>query len=158
MGAMRSTYALNALREKRARLAGEIEALERKAAIQRHTLCQVDAAILLFDPNADPSAIRSIRPRHKCLLFRHGEQMRLCLSALREAKGPITARRVAEYAMLAKGMDVQDDDLRASIVVQVRVALFRLAARGQARRVVLVPDVWWELEGDDAAWRQQELL
>jgi hypothetical protein len=70
-----------------------------------------------------------------------------CLEALREAKGPMRARSVAEYAMLAKGPPTDDSRVREGIVDQVRIALARLERRGLVRRVVAAPEVWWELVG-----------
>jgi hypothetical protein len=58
---MRDTFAIAALRWKRAHQAGDIEAAERQLAVQREVLAQIDTAIGLFDPGVDPSAIRSIR-------------------------------------------------------------------------------------------------
>ncbi len=59
---MRATFALSALRRKRAYLAGEIEAVERQIAAKRGALAQLDATILLFNPAADPDLIGSFRP------------------------------------------------------------------------------------------------
>jgi hypothetical protein len=93
-------------------------------------LAKIDATLSVFEPGADPSAICNIMPVKRCIHFRHDEQRQLCLGALREAKGPATARHVAEYAMHAKGMDVEDAALRTVFVEQVRVALARSAAQG----------------------------
>jgi hypothetical protein len=153
---MRDTFVISGLRKKRARIAGEIEAYERRIAPLRETLAQLDAALLIFQPGADPELIRSIMPMRRCLQFRHGEQRRLCLAALR--KGPATARQVCEHAMRAKGMDVDDAPLRRAITEQVRVALARLAVRGVARKVIDAPEVWWEVVQDQADWAQRALF
>jgi hypothetical protein len=47
-------YAVLALRRKRARLAGEIEAIERAEIGRRASLANLDAAILLFENAGDP--------------------------------------------------------------------------------------------------------
>ena len=60
---MRYTFAISALRDKRARLLGEIESLERKAAKLRQDMANIDATLRLFHPDADPSHITPIRPR-----------------------------------------------------------------------------------------------
>jgi hypothetical protein len=73
------------------------------------------------------------------LFFRQGEQMRLCLDALREAGSPLSAPQVAEHAMVAKGLAVDNAPILASIAVQVRVALGRLKARGLAVRISSLP-------------------
>jgi hypothetical protein len=153
---MRNTFVISGLRKKRARIAGEIESHERRIAPLRETLAQLDAALLIFQPGADPDLIRSIMPMRRCLQFRHGEQRRLCLAALR--KGPATARQVCEHAMKAKGMDLDDAPLRRATTEQVRVALARMAARGVVRKIVLAPEVWWEVAQDQPDWAQEVLF
>ncbi len=69
----------------------------------------------------------------------------MILEALREATGPMRARSVAEYAILAKGLSVDDGRVRDGIADQVRIALTRLERRGRVRRVIVAPEVWWEL-------------
>lgn len=133
------------LHRKRARLAGEIEVAERRLAKQREVLAQVDAVIRLYEPQRNPELIPAIRPCGRCLFFRHGEQMRLCRDALREAGQPIKARAVAEYAMAAKGLPADDWRVRDVIIEQVRIALRRLERKGAVRRIIRTPDTWWEL-------------
>ena len=144
---MRYTYALSALRDKRARLAGEIEAAELRLMKQRTGLVALDATLRLFHPDADPNHITSIRPMFRCSLFRHGEQRRLCREALRDAGGPLPTRLVTEYLMRAKGVDPADRPLRRAMLEHTRLALMRLAERGQVRKIIEEPEVWWELVG-----------
>ena len=60
---MRATFALSALRRKRAYLAGEIEAVERQIAAKRGALAQLDATILLIQSEPPiPDLIGSFRP------------------------------------------------------------------------------------------------
>ncbi len=142
---MGNIYAIMALRRKRAYLAGEIERVERGLADQRKTLATLDATIRLFEPASNPELISAIRPMRRGLFFRHGEQTRLCIAALREASKPLSARSVAAYAMEAKGLPLDNAPILASITVQVRVALHRLETKGIARRIISKPDAWWEL-------------
>jgi len=143
----RDTFLIMGLHRKRARLAGEIEAAERKIARARKALAQVDALIRLFE-GGNPELIPAIRPVSRCLFFRHGEQMRLCMDALREAGRPLQARAIAEYAMLAKGLPVDNARVRENITDQVRIALTRLEKRrGRVRRIIRAPETWWELVG-----------
>jgi hypothetical protein len=64
------------------------------------------------------------------LFFRQGEQMRLCLAALRETGQPISARQVAGHAMWAKGLPTDNEAVVGSIRAKVRVALGRLEEKG----------------------------
>jgi hypothetical protein len=145
---MRYTYAISALRDKHARLAGEIEASERAATKLREQLAAIDATLRLFHPAADPSHITPIRPIWRGVYFRNGERTRLCLEALRDAGGPLRQGGIAEHVMRAKGMDPEDSEdrpLRATIVNNVGVSLFRMVREGKVRKIVTEPDVWWEL-------------
>lgn len=142
---MRYTYAISGLRDKRARLAGEIESAERKLAKLREDVAAIDATLRLFHPATDPSHITPIRPRWRGVYFRNGERSRLCLEALRDAGCPIRQGAVAEYVMRAKGMDPADRPLRATIVNNVGVSLYRLSKAGTVRKIVEEPETWWDL-------------
>jgi hypothetical protein len=142
---MRDTYAILALRRRRAYLVGEIAQAERQLADKHRALKNLDATIQLFEPTTNPELIQAIRPTRRGLFLRQGEQMRLCRDALREAGGPLSARQVAEYAMRANGLPVGNAPILASIAVQVRVALGRLEARGLVVKIISAPDAWWAL-------------
>ena len=143
---MGTYYAIMQLREKRARLAGQIEKAERALDATRRDLANLDAVIRLFEPKANPELIPSIRPvSRRNLFFRHGEQMRLACDMLRDAEKPMRCRSIAEGVMMRKGLPTEDPTLVQTISLQVRVALFRLEARGLARRIVKAPEAWWEL-------------
>lgn len=142
---MGDTFAILALRRKRARLAGEIEAIERTITPLRLALPQLDAVIRLFEPKSNPELIPAIRPTRHGLFFRRGEQARLILSALRDAGKPVRAPWVAEHTMLVKGIPVDDAEVRTAIATQTRVALARLEKRGSVRRIIQAPETWWEL-------------
>jgi hypothetical protein len=125
-------------------LAGEIAQGERQLAERRKVLATLDATIQLFAPATNPELIRAIRPTRRGLFFRQGEQMRLCLAALREAGQPLSARQVAEYAMRAKGLPT-DNAPTFSIAVQLRAALARLAAKGMVVKIICQPNARWAL-------------
>ena len=133
--AQRDTFLILGLRRKRARLAPVREALT-----------QVDALIRLFE-GSNPELIPPIRPTPRCLFFRHGEQQRLCVAALREAGRPLPTRKVTDYVMLAKGLPSGNAAVREKVAQQTRTALVRLEKRGKVRRVVCEPEMWWELVG-----------
>ncbi len=143
---MPDTYAIAALRKKRARIAGEIGQAEGRLAKHRETLATLDAVIRMFESAGNPEPIPAIRPLLKCLYFEHGEHARLCYAALREAGKPVMVQWVADYAIAAKGLEV-DARVRARIVRQTYGALTRLARRGKLRKIIDWPDAWWELAG-----------
>ncbi len=136
---------MSALHRKRAYLGGEIQAAETALNTQRDTLSTLDAVIRRCKPDSDPELIPASRPSSwRCMFFRHDEQRRVCLDALRDAKEPMSARNVAEYAMAAKGLDVEPR-VRAKITEKVRQTLHGLAAKGIVRKLIGWPDTWWEL-------------
>lgn len=142
---MGDSFAIYALHRKRARLAGEINAAQAAVQKKREALATLDAVILMFEPQSNPELIPAIRPASKRnVYFHNGEQTRLCLSALREAGKPVTARYVAEYAMAAKGLD-PEPRVRDQLVENCRCTLSRLAKKGLTRKLVEWPETWWEL-------------
>ena len=128
---MRYAFAISGLRDKRARLAGEIELAEQKLAKQRETLALLDATLRLFHPDADLAHITSIRPVTRGYWFRPGERARFCVEALREAEGPLPTRLIRDYVMKAKGMDLEHTRLREEVLEYVRLALMRAARQSR---------------------------
>jgi hypothetical protein len=138
---------INGLRRKRAHLAGEIEMAARRLAKDRVALAALDATLRLFHPEADPEQIVTIRPALRCLNFRHGEQRRYCLEALRDAGRPLSTRQITEYVMRAKGLARDNTVPWRRVREQVRRVLARMAQRGTVRQIVSEPEAWWELVG-----------
>lgn len=145
---MADTYAIYALRRKRAHLAGEIEAAQRAIQKQRATLATLDAVIRMFEPASNPELIPSIRPvSARDPLFRKGETTRLVLSALREAGKPVRVAQINAYVLAAKGLEGADDRIKTRVAEKVRTVLKRHARAGTVRKIVDWPDTWWELAG-----------
>jgi hypothetical protein len=145
---MRYTHAIAGLRRKRAYLMGEIEQAKRGIAKLRDQLAAVGATLRLFHPEADPNHIAPIRPfKANNVWFRRGEQTRLTLEALREAGKPLPLPAIADYVMRAKGVPREDWEVWVRGRNHVRIALRRLAERGQVRKIIEEPDTWWQLAG-----------
>src|SRR6266853_1631192 len=91
--------AVNALRNKRAAIAGEIEAHQREIDMLRADLVHVDATLRLFDPQTDPDDIMP-RRRHptRSHYFAKGEQTRRVFEAIRD-NGIVSAVEIAAKAM-----------------------------------------------------------
>jgi hypothetical protein len=107
MNELGNKYAAAALRERRAEIAGEITALDKRLAHLRDMLVHIDATLRLFDPDADPSRIAPKRPYRRVKLFGSGKLNRLVLSALRDGARPMTTGEViaAIVAELGYGPD-----------------------------------------------------
>jgi hypothetical protein len=141
---MGDTFAISALRRKRARMAGEIIQAQEIVARRTKELLAIDAVIRLFTPDTDPDMIAPIRPSSRGLFFQYRELGRLCLDALREAGKPMMLEQIAAYAMLAKGLP-DDKHLRAQVINNVRQSLMRQVQKGRVQRILDQPDMWWEL-------------
>ena len=144
---MSDTYAIRALRRKRARLAGEIEQAEFALGKHREELVAMDAVVRIFEPAFNPELIRAVRPRpRRNPFFKHGEQPRLCLDVLRSERKPLSASNIAQCLIDLKGLKVEQL-ARRHLNEQVRLCLHRLADKGCVRKIVQWPETWWELDG-----------
>jgi len=139
-----TTFVISGLRQKRARIAGEI-AQARKVLAQRiEELAAVDTVLRLFAPDDDPDMIPPIKPASHGLFFQYRELGRICMDVLRGARGPVTLDRIVDVAIETKGLP-DDRRLRKHVTDNVRANLGRMERRGLVRRVVREPEVWWEL-------------
>jgi hypothetical protein len=102
---MHDTYAINALRRKRATLLGDIIIARETVDKLLEDLACLDATILLFDSGADPSTIKPVVRRPRDAPFRYGELGRLIRKVLREAGTPLNVREIARRIAAEKGMD-----------------------------------------------------
>jgi hypothetical protein len=107
---MTDTHVVSALKEKRIQVASRIEALQgqlRQAVID---LDHVEAALLLFDPNADMAAL----PARKVAPISYdtkGDTGRIILETLRTATKPLSTAKVCEAVMIARRLDTNDKGL-----------------------------------------------
>lgn len=110
-------YALAALKDKRATIAGEIAQLRNKLQWAESQLKHLDATIQIFEPGCDPDAIPNKRPKKRIKLFRQGELGRLILDALRTADGPMRTQDIVSAILIAQG---HDETARTAIAPRVR--------------------------------------
>jgi hypothetical protein len=94
MNELGNKYALAALRERRAEMAGEITSIERRLRDLRASLVHLDATLRLFDPDAEPTKIPGKRPYKRVKLFGAGKLNRLILGALRRGGRPMTTAEI----------------------------------------------------------------
>ena len=95
-------YALAALKDKRATLAGEIADLKRQLAWRVQQLDHVDACLTIFQPGFDVAKIGTKLVRKRVKLFKQGELGRLIIDALRRAGKPLGTHEITS-ALLAAG-------------------------------------------------------
>jgi len=83
---------------------------EYRAAIKKLTvdIDHLDAAIRLFDPNADTHKVNSYVTKHKA---KKGSVKRFVLNCMREATGPLTSRQITEMWAADRGLEADEATL-----------------------------------------------
>jgi hypothetical protein len=107
----------------------------------RDDIGSLDRTILVFDPTAEPHAIRPILRRKKPTLIPRGQCSRAVLDMLRHTDSPMTAREIVAQLAARYQMDASDTDAMNALVSKVRNTL--------ARQTGLAS----EMRGDTKAWR-----
>ncbi len=138
---MENEHVLGGLIRKRSEIAGKIE--HTQAALRQLVadLDSIDAAIKLFDPEADIPAIkpRQYPPRHAA--FR-GEMMRHVMGCLRLADGkPVTTRDIALVVMKARGLNPEDQSLLVTIRKRVGACMWKLKQQSAVKEIAGVGDL-----------------
>lgn len=135
-------YALAALKDKRATLAGEIADLKKQIAYRHEALAHVDACLQIMDPAIVPEAIRARRVVKRVKLFRQGELGRLIIDALRRAERP-----QGTHAVVSALLDVggYSESARSALTPRVRGNLCYLEKRGKVAKTGRGKAVVWEL-------------
>ena len=124
-----NTYAIPALKEKRASIAGRVISLKKQIARHQKELANLDATIGLFDPSYKIGSIKPKRASKRSKLFKMGELGRLIIDALRREDGtPLDTGQVVAAVSVAIGQGKASEVvLRAT----VRSNLDYLARRGK---------------------------
>jgi hypothetical protein len=129
---MTSTYALNSLIRKRAELAGDLERHESSVRQLKIDLANLDATILLFDPNTDLGKIKP-KPLPAHMGANKGGVAHIVFGLLRTAERPCTVREVALHVMAERGMDTTNVRLMATMVARMASTLRHYRKRGLLR-------------------------
>lgn len=106
-----------------------------KAEIKKLTvdIDHLDAAIRLFDPDADTYAIKAYVTKHRA---QKGSVKRFVLSALREASEPLTSRQITEMWVEDRGL-VADEATVTTIRKRIGACIKTCVSQG------LVDDCGW---------------
>lgn len=132
MEPLSNQYALAALKERRATIAGEISSIEDRLRYLRQMAQAVDHTIRLFNPNIDPGSIPPKKPYKRVKLFGAGELNRLILNALRKGGRPMTTGEVTDAIVAELG---HGPDAKRGMTNRVRANLcYLLRERGLVRK------------------------
>lgn len=137
-----STIVINALVAKRAELAGELAAAEKRIARLRANLDSLDGAIRVFDPSINVARISPIVRRKTTPLLPQGQGARIILDTLRRAGEPLSPRQIAESIASVRGLDA-DPDAMDRLTQRIRNTLARQEGHG----------VVCEAAGNGKVWR-----
>ncbi len=96
MNDLSNKYAMAALKERRASIAGLITDYEQRLGRLRQAIAHVDGTLRLFDDGIEPDAISPKKPYKRVMLFGHGELNRLIFSAMRKAERPLSVPEIAD--------------------------------------------------------------
>jgi hypothetical protein len=142
--------AVNALRNKRAEIAGLIAMHEREVERLRAELVHVDATMRLFDPATDPADIEALRrfPR-RTEYFARGEVTKRIYDALRDAP-EVRAQDIADQAMRDKGMPETDRAQRREFVNRFLNVMGDMKRRGKLVKIGRAPEVRFKLAPREA--------
>ena len=123
-----NTFAIPALKEKRASIAGRVISLIKQIARHQKELASLDATIALFDPSYKVGSIKPKNSRKRAKLFKMGELGRLIMDALRRAGAPLETQNVITAVMAAIG---QGESARPVLRSSVRCNLGYLVRKGK---------------------------
>jgi hypothetical protein len=138
-----NTYALPALTEKRAKLAGRIDSLKRAIAKTRRELEHLDTTIKLFDPSYKVGSVKAKKHYERLHLFKLGELGRLIFDALRRAGEPLGTHAVADAIATAIGQQ----GAGVKLARRVRANLAYLERRGKVSKIGKREAATWRLAG-----------
>jgi hypothetical protein len=141
------SVAVNALVAKRAEIASEIAALQRRIEAYQDDLVHIDHTLRLFDPTISGWDIRAKRPKARMAgYFQHGELSRRIYEAFREQEWA-TAAEIADRAMRDKKL--ADNRIRAMFIATFLVRLGQMQRAGKLAKTN---------DGRNVRWRLKETL
>jgi hypothetical protein len=137
---------VNALRNKRSEVVGDIAMHAREIEKLRAQLIHLDATLRLFDPNTDPEMIEG-RPRspRRSEYFEKGELVHRVYVGLRESDATISAEELTKVALADKGIPLTDRVTHRLFMCKFTPALADLRRRGIIEKIGHGRGVRWKL-------------
>jgi hypothetical protein len=137
---------VNALRNKRAEIAGDIERHNREIERLRSELIHLDQVLRMFDPQADPEDIHPRMRRPRCVAyFDKGELAQRVYRGLRDDRATISAEELTKIAMADKALSPTDRVVRRLFMCKFTPALADLRRRGIVEKIGHGRGVRWKL-------------
>jgi hypothetical protein len=139
---------VNALRNKRSEIVGDIEVHSREIERLRSELVHLDVVLRLFDPTTDPDDIAGRKRRRRTEYFAKGELSKRVFDALRH-NGTTSAQDLAASAMAEKQMPAGDRATRRVIAQKFMSALHDLRRRDHVQKIGDGHGVRWKLAPEE---------
>jgi hypothetical protein len=137
--------AVNALRNKRAEIVGDIDMHMREIDRLRAELVHLDATMRLFDPEANPEDIFGKRRfPTRTEYFARGEVTRMVYEAMRQAES-VTTLEITETALREKQIPESDKRVRRDFINRIGNVLHDLRRRGKVEKIGRGPGVRWKI-------------
>ena len=131
---MENAQVLPGLVERRAALAGRLEAANAEAAQLHADIAALDAVIRQLDPSYPVDAIATKRTRGRgCNDGSMADMARTVLDVLRRAGGSLTIAQVAERIVALRGLDAASGAVRAAVEGSAGRALRHQRDKGAVR-------------------------
>jgi hypothetical protein len=140
-------HTINALKAKRAELAGQMEYHHAKARQLMIDIDNVDATLRMFDPEIELSDIKPkpMPPRHAAY---KGEVARIVLSTLRESKRACSTQEITMHVMADRGMNTADKKLVKTVSKRVSACLRHHRLKGLiSSETGIGPHLMWKISG-----------
>src|ERR1044071_8432157 len=129
MNSKSNQYAIHALKDRRATMAGEIAQYKQGIKDREEQLAHLDATLRILDPEYRADTIAPKRLR-RVKLFGNGELNRLIIDALRRASGvQLTTPEIAEAIIVTKGYG---HEAKHALIRRVRANLSYLLRHREA--------------------------
>lgn len=135
---------VNALRNKRAEIAGDIELHSREIDRLRAELVHLDVVLRLFDPGTDPDDIVARKRRRNPEYFAKGELTKRVFEAMRDDRSTSTDE-LSAVAMAEKQIPATDRATRRLFNMKFMPALHDLKRRGIVEKIGHGKGVRWKL-------------
>jgi len=137
--------AVNALRNKRSALMGELALHQQECDRIRSEIIHLDVVLRLFDPATDPGELPALRKRvHRTEWFARGEQTNMVYDAVRE-RGTVSATELAKDAIKRKGIAEHDRATYREFVSKFHNLLQHMGRRGQLDKIGQGQGARWKL-------------
>jgi hypothetical protein len=141
-----TAHVVSSLIEKRRKLAGIIDELQRQLNQHRADLTHIDGVLRVLASDLDPETLRPKRAYRRNRYFARNELSRLCLGVLRTAPGELLSTDdIAGRVIAAKGFDAGDAILRAAIRDQVGSTVKRLHRNGAIENIGVGRGSKWKM-------------